>query len=528
MARITSTQSGYYGTPVNGRNLKQHMANHKKLEIGQILKYDTNGYRRHERNANAAPEQRTASPQSQQVAKPDVKPSQEQSSAPSVANSENKTKLGQQTQQVSTPEIKPTQGQQTQQAAQDVKQSAQSESVTQNHTANSATKPEVKSPAKNSIVLNERGTYDVKLQGQPTRTFSTQADAQKFLDNMTKPKTNIGNIVLNERGTYDVKLQGQPTRTFTTQADAQKFLDNMTNPKTNIGYIVLNERGTYDVKLQGQPTRTFTTQADAQKFLNNISKQSNSNITPKIISEGVSQPVVQSGIKSNLTPIQAGKAPFNKKFWGSGDIKLDNAGDIKYTPQQPVVQLGAKSNLTPIQAGKAPFNKKFWGSGDIKLDNAGNIKYTPQQPVVQLGAKSNLTPILAGKAPFNKKFWGNFDGKLDISKLSYAPQAQNTQSGNVVLGKAKSGLSKFSPKELFKGKNIQKIFKSKGGKFGIAAAAIIAVGAGLYAAATSSSSRGYTKTSIQSPEGYVALLKAYENSHGTNDNSAARLEKIIK
>ena len=440
MARITSTQSGYYGTPVNARNLKQHMANHKKLEIGQILKYDTNGYRRHERNANAAPEQRTASPQSQQVAKPDVKPSQEQSSAPSVANSENKTKLGQQTQQVSTPEIKPTQGQQTQQAAQDVKQSAQSESVTQNHTANSATKPEVKSPAKNSIVLNERGTYDVKLQGQPTRTFSTQADAQKFLDNMTKPKTNIGNIVLNERGTYDVKLQGQPTRTFTTQADAQKFL-------------------------------------------NNISKQSNSNITPKIISEGVSQPVVQSGIKSNLTP---------------------------------------------IQAGKAPFNKKFWGSGDIKLDNAGNIKYTPQQPVVQLGAKSNLTPILAGKAPFNKKFWGNFDGKLDISKLSYAPQAQNTQSGNVVLGKAKSGLSKFSPKELFKGKNIQKIFKSKGGKFGIAAAAIIAVGAGLYAAATSSSSRGYTKTSIQSPEGYVALLKAYENSHGTNDNSAARLEKIIK
>ena len=439
MARITSTQSGYYGTPVNGRNLKQHMANHKKLEIGQILKYDTNGYRRHERNANAAPEQRTASPQSQQVAKPDVKPSQGPS-AQSVANSENKIKLGQQTQQVSTPEIKPTQGQQTQQAAQDVKQSAQSESVTQNHTANSATKPEVKSPAKNSIVLNERGTYDVKLQGQPTRTFTTQADAQKFLDNMTKPKTNIGNIVLNERGTYDVKLQGQPTRTFTTQADAQKFL-------------------------------------------NNISKQSNSNITPKIISEGVSQPVVQSGIKSNLTPIQAGKAPFNKKFWGSGDIKLDNAGDIKYTPQQPVVQLGAKSNLTPI---------------------------------------------LAGKAPFNKKFWGNFDGKLDISKLSYAPQAQNTQSGNVVLGKAKSGLSKFSPKELFKGKNIQKIFKSKGGKFGIAAAAIIAVGAGLYAAATSSSSRGYTKTSIQSPEGYVALLKAYENSHGTNDNSAARLEKIIK
>ena len=483
MARITSTQSGYYGTPVNARNLKQHMANHKKLEIGQILKYDTNGYRRHERNANAAPEQRTASPQSQQVAKPDVKPSQEQSSAPSVANSENKTKLGQQTQQVSTPEIKPTQGQQTQQAAQDVKQSAQSESVTQNHTANSATKPEVKSPAKNSIVLNERGTYDVKLQGQPTRTFSTQADAQKFLDNMTKPKTNIGNIVLNERGTYDVKLQGQPTRTFTTQADAQKFLDNMTKPKTNIGNIVLNERGTYDVKLQGQPTRTFTTQADAQKFLNNISKQSNSNISTKIISEGVSQPVVQSGIKSNLTPIQAGKAPFNKKFWGSGDIKLDNAGDIKYTPQQPVVQLGAKSNLTPIQAGKAPFNKKFWG---------------------------------------------NFDGKLDISKLSYAPQAQNTQSGNVVLGKAKSGLSKFSPKELFKGKNIQKIFKSKVGKFGIAAAAIIAVGAGLYAAATSSSSRGYTKTSIQSPEGYVALLKAYENSHGTNDNSAARLEKIIK
>ena len=257
----------------------------------------------------------------------------------------------------------------------------------------------------------------------------------------------------------------------------------MTKPKTNIGNIVLNERGTYDVKLQGQPTRTFTTQADAQKFLNNISKQTNSNITPKIISEGVSQPVVQSGIKSNLTPIQAGKAPFNKKFWGSGDIKLDNAGNIKYTPQQPVVQLGAKSNLTPIQAGKAPFNKKFWG---------------------------------------------NFDGKLDISKLSYAPQAQNTQSGNVVLGKAKSGLSKFSPKELFKGKNIQKIFKSKGGKLGIAAAAIIAVGAGLYAAATSSSSRGYTKTSIQSPEGYVALLKAYENSHGTNDNSAARLEKIIK
>ena len=49
---------------------------------------------------------------------------------------------------------------------------------------------------------------------------------------------------------------------------------------------------------------------------------------------------------------------------------------LSYTPQEQAYQLGKKASLSPIEAGKAPFNKKFWGSGDIDFSKA-EFKYNP-------------------------------------------------------------------------------------------------------------------------------------------------------
>ena len=471
MTRVSAVNFHGNDKPQRVRNLKEHRAQHKKLEIGQILKYDTNGYRKRNKDLAASsadkpvkPEQTLQNAQSAQTnpsasVKPQTSehqiPQAQQNAQPKPESAAQQMSHG----QASKPEPAAQQTQHGQAAKQEP-------TVLQTQQEQPAKAAELK-PAENNAVS------DAKSTAKSQNTISKNQ------------------IVLNERGTYDVKLEGQPTRTFSTQADAQKFMDNMTKPKANAGSIILNERGTYDVKLKGQPTRTFSTQADAQKFLDNITK--NTHAAPKSISETIGQ------TSSNST--------------SSAEKAVQSKPEVKLTTN--------KSNLSPIEPGKAPFNKKFWGTGNIKPE-VENISYNPQQPAVQLGAKSNLSPIEPGKAPFNKKFWGQVDGKVKDLKISYTPET----SSKVVLGKATKGTSKFSLSGLFKNKKMPQMLKTKGGKFGMAAALILTAGAGI-AAAASSGKDGYTTTYIQSPNGYVDLLKGYEQLNGGQDNSAARLAKLI-
>ena len=558
MTRVTST--GYSSRqPLKTRNLKQHMAEHKKLEIGQILKYDTNGYRRRGIRTDEAVNSGTAAtvtdakgksaPEQVEQPKPQngaEKPAVQTNSKPETAQTITQENVQTQNKKtdLSNPEtsLKP----ETAKPAAEEKPQATSPNTNkptvqeklqtgEQNTAKPAETPKTDvKPANNNIVLNERGTYDVKIKGEPTRTFSSEADAKKFLDNMTKPKSNNGAIVLNERGTYDVKIKGEPTRTFTSQTDAQKFLNNMEtkanpNPAASVDNITGNngskiadagQKAAQEIKASTKPAGNLTPiEAGKAPFNKKFWGNGEIKLEADKLNYKPQQPVVQLGAKPGLTPINPAKAPFNKKFWGNGEIKLE-ADKLNYKPQQPVVQLGAKPSLTPIDPAKAPFNKNFWGNGEIKLE-ADKLNYKPQQPVVQLGAKPGLTPIDPAKAPFNKKFWGNGNIKPDASNLSYKPQ-----SGKVVLGKPNAGKGKFSLSGLFKGKSTPKILKTKGGKFGAAAAAVVAVGAGLYAAASAvSTGSGYTTTNIQSPKGYVDLLRGYEQIHGGNESE--RLAKII-
>ena len=471
MTRVSAVNFHGNDKPQRVRNLKEHRAQHKKLEIGQILKYDTNGYRKRNKDLAASsadkpvkPEQTLQNAQSAQTnPSASVKPQTSEHQIP-------------QAQQNAQPKPEP--------AAQQMShgQASKPEPAAQQTQHGQAAKPE-------PTVLQTQQEQPAKAAELKPAENNAVSDAKSTAKSQNTISKN--QIVLNERGTYDVKLEGQPTRTFSTQADAQKFMDNMTKPKANAGSIILNERGTYDVKLKGQPTRTFSTQADAQKFLDNITK--NTHAAPKSISETIGQ------TSSNST--------------SSAEKAVQSKPEVKLTTN--------KSNLTPIEPGKAPFNKKFWGTGNIKPE-AENISYKPQQPAVQLGAKSNLSPIEPGKAPFNKKFWGQVDGKVKDLKLSYTPET----SSKVVLGKATKGTSKFSLSGLFKNKKMPQMLKTKGGKFGMAAALILTAGAGI-AAAASSGKDGYTTTYIQSPNGYVDLLKGYEQLNGGQDNSAARLAKLI-
>ena len=364
---------------------------------------------------------------------------------------------------------------------------------------------------KNNITENSQQ----KVNTAPQK--SSMIVNQKPSENLIKENVSLSNtkpaISLNENGTYDVKISGQPTRTFSTEADAKKFLDNFNNTKAKslaTPMISLNERGTYDVKIAGEPTRTFSTEAEAKKFADNLVSKSKNKIS-----------------HATSTPIEPGKAPFNKKFWGDSKINLDEAR-LSYTPQEQAYQLGKKASLSPIEAGKAPFNKKFWGDSKINLDEA-KLSYTPQESAYQLGKNASLSPIEAGKAPFNKKFWGN--GNIDFSKAEF--KYNPNSSDRKILGKASEAVSeldpkKFSLKNLFSGKNLKQVFKGKKGKWGIAAGVIALTGSGVAAAcAAGNSSKGYTTKTIQAPDGYLDLLKNYETTHQCSDMSYKRLEKLI-
>ena len=197
-------------------------------------------------------------------------------------------------------------------------------------------------------------------------------------------------------------------------------------------------------------------------------------------------------------------------------------------------QLGAnnKAELTPIQAGKAPFNKKFWGNAEA-LGKDVKLNYTPEVKTFQLGAnnKAELTPIQAGKAPFNKKFWGNAEALGKDVKLNYAPNPSGVKLGAKAGQAAGTQTGKFSIKQIkqvFNTTNIKNVFKSRGGKFGLIAAGVAAVGAGIAAVASANSGeKGFTTAYIKAPEGYVDLLKNYEQIHGT-DVSYKTLEEAIK
>ena len=364
---------------------------------------------------------------------------------------------------------------------------------------------------KNNITENSQQ----KVNTAPQK--SSMIVNQKPSENLIKENVSLSNtkpaISLNENGTYDVKVSGQPTRTFSTEADAKKFLDNFNNTKAKslaTPMISLNERGTYDVKIAGEPTRTFSTEAEAKKFADNLVSKSKNKIS-----------------HATSTPIEPGKAPFNKKFWGDSKINLDEAR-LSYTPQEQAYQLGKKASLSPIEAGKAPFNKKFWGDSKINLDEA-KLSYTPQESAYQLGKNASLSPIEAGKAPFNKKFWGSGDIDFSKAEFKYNPNSSDRK----ILGKASEAVSeldpkKFSLKNLFSGKNLKQVFKGKKGKWGIAAGIIALTGSGVAAAcAAGNSSKGYTTKTIQAPDGYLDLLKNYETTHQCSDMSYKRLEKLI-
>ena len=428
MTRVSAVNFHGNDKPQRVRNLKEHRAQHKKLEIGQILKYDTNGYRKRNKDLAAS-----------SADKP-VKPEQTLQNAQSAQTNPSAS-------------VKPqTSEHQIPQAQQNAQ--PKPESAAQQMSHGQASKPE---PAA------QQTQHGQAAKPEPTVLQTQQEQPAKAAE--LKPAEN--NAVSDAKST----------------AKSQNTISK--------NQIVLNERGTYDVKLEGQPTRTFSTQADAQKFLDNITK--NTHAAPKSISETIGQ------TSSNST--------------SSAEKTVQSKPEVKLTTN--------KSNLSPIEPGKAPFNKKFWGTGNIKPE-VENISYNPQQPAVQLGAKSNLSPIEPGKAPFNKKFWGQVDGKVKDLKISYTPET----SSKVVLGKATKGTSKFSLSGLFKNKKMPQMLKTKGGKFGMAAALILTAGAGI-AAAASSGKDGYTTTYIQSPNGYVDLLKGYEQLNGGQDNSAARLAKLI-
>ena len=458
------------------KNLAELRKQRKKLEVGQTLKEDTNGYKNKTK-----------------VTTPAATAVETQSSAPK--------------EHIDKPEVKQT----TNSAA----LNSDKQSVTQKQNIATETKGTITTKqTKPSIVLNERGTYDVKLAGEPTRTFSTQADAQKFLDNFTgksKAPKSAAQIVLNERGTYDVKLAGEPTRTFSTQADAQKFLNNFTGKSQNAAGQTLKFMPDGTVEYNGNKYTNFE---QCQKAHPEVKLST--------------QPQ-----KGNLTPIEAGKAPFNKKFWGNAEA-LGKDVKLNYTPEVKTFQLGAnsKAGLTPIQAGKAPFNKKFWGNADA-LGKDAKLNYTPEVKTFQLGAnnKAELTPIQAGKAPFNKKFWGNAEALGKDVKLNYAPNPSGVKLGAKAGQAAGTQTGKFSIKQIkqvFNTTNIKNVFKSRGGKFGLIAAGVAAVGAGIAAVASANSGeKGFTTAYIKAPEGYVDLLKNYEQTHGT-DVSYKTLEEAIK
>ena len=90
----------------------------------------------------------------------------------------------------------------------------------------------------------------------------------------------------------------------------------------------------------------------------------------------------------------------------------------------------------------------------------------------------------------------------------------------------KSSINKI--KQIFNSTNIKNVFKSRGGKFGVIAAGVAAVGAGVAAiAASNSGKKGFTTKYIQSPDGYVDLLKNYEQTHGT-EISYKTLDEAMK
>ena len=468
------------------KNLAELRKQRKKLEVGQTLKQDTNGYKKKNNKTTQATEAVHSNNNAQQPA--DVK--------------EVKTNT------VQTPENKPEVKPQTNNTSPKTEAKQAVVSDAKGEIAAKQTKP--------SIVLNERGTYDAKIAGEPTRTFYSKEDAQKFIDNFNKKAQPQAagakpSIVLNERGTYDAKIAGEPTRTFYSKEDAQKFIDNFTGKTQNAANQALKFMSDGAVEYNGvkyasleqcqkaHPEIKFTTQAP----------------------------------KGNLTPIQADKAPFSKKFWGDASALTKDA-KLNYAPEVKTFQLGAgsKAGLTPIQAGKAPFSKKFWGDASALTKDA-KLNYAPEVKTFQLGAgsKAGLTPIQAGKAPFSKKFWGDASALAKDAKLQYTPNPSVVKLGanageEAVEQVGKSSINKI--KQIFNSTNIKNVFKSRGGKFGVIAAGVAAVGAGVAAiAASNSGKKGFTTKYIQSPDGYVDLLKNYEQTHGT-EISYKTLDEAMK
>ena len=540
MTRVTATNFSNGGRTQKPKTLKDHMSGHKKLEIGQILTQNTNGYRKHSvtpevvtiHTETAKPEQTKVDAPKQEITAQQAltpKPEQEKAQIPAAEQ----PKAEQAKQEVSStkteqPKVEPAKQEvtaqkseipkmeqnkpQTEQAAIQEKRPKSTSIAGRRHYEKKIGIYKDKRPKNLAELRKQRKKLEVgqtlkeDTNGYKNKTNVTTPAATAVETQSSAPKEHIDKPEVKQT-TNSAALNSDKQSVTQKQNIATETKGTITTKQTKPS-IVLNERGTYDVKLAGEPTRTFSTQADAQKFLNNFTGKS------------------QNAAGQTLKFMPDGTVEYNGNKYTNFEQCHKAHPEVKLSTQPQ------KGNLTPIEAGKAPFNKKFWGNADA-LGKDAKLNYTPEVKTFQLGAnnKAELTPIQAGKAPFNKKFWGNAEILGKDVKLNYAPNPSGVKLGAKAGQAAGTQTGKFSIKQIkqvFNTTNIKNVFKSRGGKFGLIAAGVAAVGAGIAAVASANSGeKGFTTAYIKAPEGYVDLLKNYEQTHGT-DVSYKTLEEAIK
>ena len=541
MTRVTATNFSNGGRTQKPKTLKDHMSGHKKLEIGQILTQNTNGYRKHSvapevvtiHTETAKPEQTKVDAPKQEITaqqaltpKPELEKAQIPAAEQPKAEQAKQEVLSTKTEQ---PKVEPAKQEVTAQKSEIPK-------MEQNKPQTEQAAVQEKRPKSTSIAGRRHyekkiGIYkdkrpknlaELRKQRKKLEVGQTLKEDTNGYKNKTNVTTPAATAVETQSSAPKEEHIDKPEVKQTTNSAALNSDKQSVTQKQNIATetkgtittkqtkpsIVLNERGTYDVKLAGEPTRTFSTQADAQKFLNNFTGKS------------------QNAAGQTLKFMPDGTVEYNGNKYTNFEQCQKAHPEVKLSTQPQ------KGNLTPIEAGKAPFNKKFWGNADA-LGKDAKLNYTPEVKTFQLGAnnKAELTPIQAGKAPFNKKFWGNAEALGKDVKLNYAPNPSGVKLGAKAGQAAGTQTGKFSIKQIkqvFNTTNIKNVFKSRGGKFGLIAAGVAAVGAGIAAVASANSGeKGFTTAYIKAPEGYVDLLKNYEQTHGT-DVSYKTLEEAIK
>ncbi len=82
----------------------------------------------------------------------------------------------------------------------------------------------------------ERKKYENAIQQGKNEITRLKSKMEQVKINPITSNNGVPEIVKNERGTYDVKFDGQPNRTFTTKDDAKKFVDKQLRIKNSQVY----------------------------------------------------------------------------------------------------------------------------------------------------------------------------------------------------------------------------------------------------------------------------------------------------